>query len=76
MDRLFIIKADVTDVEVAAIYSKMLNSPVAIGDVEYRVMDDVDNPSFSYDYPSLKMAQDENPNATLIANNGAAHAAT
>jgi hypothetical protein len=60
-----IIKAEVTDADVAALYSEMMGRTVRVGDAEYRVLDDLDAPSTSADFPSLAMAMAHAPDATI-----------
>lgn len=64
--KLFIVKGEVTDDDVAKIFSGLIDAEVSVGDPEYRVMDDVDNPSFSIDFPTLEMARAHFPGAEIV----------
>lgn len=64
--KLFIVKGEVTDADVADIFSGLIDTEVSVGDPEYRVMDDVDNPSFSIDFPTLEMARANFPGAEIV----------
>ena len=46
-DRMYIIKARVTDPDA-------YDEPCQVGDIEWRLVDDPDNPSYSYDYLTLE----------------------
>ena len=65
MAQLYLDLGKVTNQEAADVYSEMLDRPVRVGSPEYRVMDDLENPSVSYDYPSLMLARRDYPDAEL-----------
>jgi len=62
---MFIDVGLVTDQDVADIYSEQMNRTVYLGDPEFRVMDDLHNPGYSSDYPALRFALRDYPDAEI-----------
>lgn len=65
MEKSYITKGKVSNQEIADIYSKMLGRKVSVGDDEYCVRDNLNNPSYSADYPTLALAKKDYPNAII-----------
>lgn len=51
-----IVVGRVTCPDAADLYSRVLGRPVCLGDPEYRVMEDIDKPGYSADFPTREMA--------------------
>ena len=58
-DRMYIIKARVTDPDAH-------KEPCRVGDIEWRLVDDPDNPSYSYDYLTLEDLLYDNPGLPMV----------
>ena len=58
-DRMYIIMGLVTDPDVH-------EKPCTVGDLEWRLMDDPECPSYSYDYLSLEDLLFDNPNLPMV----------
>ena len=58
-DRMYIVKGRVTDPEAH-------KEPCRVGDIEWRLIDDPDRPSYSYDYLTLEELIYDNPNLPMV----------
>lgn len=58
-DRMYIVKGRVTDPEAH-------NDLCRVGDIEWRLVDDPDNPSYSYDYLTLEELVYDNEGLPMV----------
>jgi hypothetical protein len=58
-DRMYIVMGLVSDPDAHDL-------PCTLGDIEWRLVDDPDNPSYSYDYLSLESLLFDNPNLPMV----------
>ena len=58
-DRMYIVKGRVTDPEA-------YKEPCRVGDIEWRLIDDPDRPSYSYDYLTLEDLIYDNPGLPMV----------